>query len=160
MNSLGLHDTLRYGPRSMANEFKSHSAIKDRLENVSDLSCQNSQVDTIKWEETQDSMKLTLMRNLYGVSLPLQIMMERKIVAKVCRPIFWLSLANHSIHRTPTCLLCRKVTYTWTFLCAEMNPLTFLTSLEVRGLHHLPVLPNVHDRFTRHGAQTTHGHSQ
>ncbi|KAF9792269.1 proteasome maturation factor UMP1 [Thelephora terrestris] len=66
-NSLGLHDTLQYGPRSMVNEFKSHSAIKDRLEN---------------WEETRDNTKLTLMRNLYGVSLPLQIMMERKIVAK------------------------------------------------------------------------------
>jgi len=51
----------------MVNEFKSHSAIKDRIEN---------------WEETQDNMKLTLMRSLYGVSLPLQIMMERKIVAK------------------------------------------------------------------------------
>jgi len=66
-NHLGLHDTLQYGPRSMVNEFKSHSAIKDRIEN---------------WEETQDNMKLTLMRSLYGVSLPLQIMMERKIVAK------------------------------------------------------------------------------
>jgi len=66
-NSLGLHDTLQYGPRSMVNEFKSHSAIKDRLDN---------------WEETQDNMKLTLMRNLYGVSLPLQITMERQIVTR------------------------------------------------------------------------------
>ncbi|KAF9646838.1 proteasome maturation factor UMP1 [Thelephora ganbajun] len=66
-NSLGLHDNLQYGPCSMVNQFKSHGAIKDRLEN---------------WEETQDNVRFTLMRNLYGVSLPLQIMMERKIVAK------------------------------------------------------------------------------
>jgi len=51
----------------MVNEIKSHSAIMDRLDN---------------WEETQDNTKLTLMRSLYGVSLPLQITMERKIVAK------------------------------------------------------------------------------
>lgn len=37
-NDLGVHDTLQHGPRSMVNELKSHSAIKDRLENVSDLS--------------------------------------------------------------------------------------------------------------------------
>ena len=33
-NSFGLHDTLRYGPRSLAAEVKSTSAVKHRLENV------------------------------------------------------------------------------------------------------------------------------
>jgi len=66
----------------MANDLKSHSAIKDRLENVSYPNLPDPQANTLKWEETQDTMKLTLMRNLYGVSLPLQIMMERKIVTK------------------------------------------------------------------------------
>ena len=33
-NSLGLHDTLTYGPRSLATEVKTQSPVKDRLDNV------------------------------------------------------------------------------------------------------------------------------
>ena len=33
-NSLGLHDTLKYGPRSLANEIKSANPLQARLENV------------------------------------------------------------------------------------------------------------------------------
>lgn len=33
-NTLGLHDTLKYGPRSLATEVKSQSTIRDRLSNV------------------------------------------------------------------------------------------------------------------------------
>ncbi|KAF8525226.1 proteasome maturation factor UMP1, partial [Hysterangium stoloniferum] len=65
-NSLGLHDTLRYGPRSLANDIKGRSVLQQRLE---------------QWEETQDQLKLTLQRNLYGLHLPVRQMMERKIVS-------------------------------------------------------------------------------
>ena len=33
-NSFGLHDTLQYGPRSLAAEVTTSGKIKDRLENV------------------------------------------------------------------------------------------------------------------------------
>ncbi|KAF8588463.1 hypothetical protein K439DRAFT_634879 [Ramaria rubella] len=56
-NELGLHDTLRNGPRSLAHEVKGGSVLQQRLE---------------KWEETQDNLKLTLQRNLYGLHMPTQ----------------------------------------------------------------------------------------
>ncbi|KAK7064733.1 proteasome maturation factor UMP1 [Favolaschia claudopus] len=65
-NSLGLHDTLQYGPRSIAAEIKTENALKDRLEN---------------WEETQDNLKLSMQRNLYGLHAPMRLLMERKIVS-------------------------------------------------------------------------------
>jgi len=64
-NSLGTHDTLRYGLRSLASEVRTGSALQGRLE---------------KWEETQDNLKLTMQRNLYGLHAPVRLMMERKIV--------------------------------------------------------------------------------
>ncbi|KAJ3758574.1 proteasome maturation factor UMP1-domain-containing protein [Lentinula raphanica] len=64
-NSLGLHDTLRYGPRTIATEVKREGTLKDRLQN---------------WEETQDNLKLTMMRNTHGLHAPMRILMERKIV--------------------------------------------------------------------------------
>ncbi|CAL1697233.1 unnamed protein product [Somion occarium] len=65
-NSFGLHDTLRYGPRSLATEVQTTSAIKDRLEN---------------WEATQDNLKLTTLRNVYGLHAPVRLLMERKAVS-------------------------------------------------------------------------------
>jgi proteasome maturation protein len=65
-NSFGLHDTLQYGTRSIAQEVKSDSAIKQRLES---------------WEETQDNLKLTLQRNIDGLHAPIRLLMERKIVS-------------------------------------------------------------------------------
>ncbi|KAG6902996.1 hypothetical protein C0995_008569 [Termitomyces sp. Mi166 len=66
-NSLGLHDTLRYGPRSLAAEVQTESNLKSRLEN---------------WEATQDNTKLTLQRNIYGMHAPMRLLMERKIVTQ------------------------------------------------------------------------------
>ncbi|KAF8491304.1 proteasome maturation factor UMP1 [Gautieria morchelliformis] len=63
---MGLHDTLRNGPRSLANEVKGGSVIQQRL---------------TQWEETQDSLKMTMQRNLFGLHLPVRQMMERKAVA-------------------------------------------------------------------------------
>ncbi|ESK98175.1 hypothetical protein Moror_354 [Moniliophthora roreri MCA 2997] len=66
-NSLGLHDALQYGPRTIATEVKSEGGIKERLEN---------------WEETQDNLKLTMMRNVHGLHAPMRLLMERKIVSR------------------------------------------------------------------------------
>ncbi|KAF5337042.1 hypothetical protein D9611_003401 [Ephemerocybe angulata] len=63
--SFGLHDTLQYGPRSIAVEVKSQGTLKERLEN---------------WEETQDNLKLNLQRNAHGIHLPMRVLMERKLV--------------------------------------------------------------------------------
>ncbi|KAF8976312.1 proteasome maturation factor UMP1 [Cyathus striatus] len=64
-NSLGLHDTLQYGPLSLSAQVKSEGGLKDRLNN---------------WEETQDNVRLTLQRNIYGMHAPMRLLMERKIV--------------------------------------------------------------------------------
>ncbi|KAF8060965.1 proteasome maturation factor UMP1-domain-containing protein [Lyophyllum atratum] len=66
-NSLGLHDTLRHGPRSLAAEVRTEGGLKGRLEN---------------WEATQDNAKLTLQRNIYGMHAPMRRLMERKIVSQ------------------------------------------------------------------------------
>jgi len=65
-NSLGLHDTLKYGPRSLVDEIKSTNPLQVRLEN---------------WDETQRSLKLTMHRNIYGLHAPMRQLMERKIVS-------------------------------------------------------------------------------
>ncbi|KAF8203756.1 proteasome maturation factor UMP1 [Pholiota molesta] len=64
-NSLGLHDTLQYGPRSLAAEIQTEGDLRNRLES---------------WEATQDNLKLTLERNLFGMHAPMRRLMERKIV--------------------------------------------------------------------------------
>jgi hypothetical protein len=86
-NTLGLHDTLQYGPRSIAAETKSRGGLENRLARVS--SCTSSSfyllnARTLQWEETQDNLRLTMMRDLYGVHAPARLLMERKIVASVC----------------------------------------------------------------------------
>ncbi|KAJ3524116.1 hypothetical protein NM688_g8617 [Phlebia brevispora] len=66
-NAQGLHDTLAYGPRSLATEIKSTGAttIRDRLDN---------------WEATQDNLKLTMQRNAFGLHMPVRQLMERQLV--------------------------------------------------------------------------------
>ncbi|OJT11173.1 Proteasome maturation factor UMP1 [Trametes pubescens] len=66
-NSFGLHDTLQYGPRSLATEVRKNGAVKDRLEN---------------WEATQDNLKLQMQRQLFGLHMPMRILMERKLVSQ------------------------------------------------------------------------------
>ncbi|KAK0506522.1 proteasome maturation factor UMP1-domain-containing protein [Armillaria luteobubalina] len=63
--TLGLHDTLQYGPRTIAAEVKTEGGLKGRLES---------------WEETQDNLKLTIQRNIYGLHAPMRHLMERRIV--------------------------------------------------------------------------------
>lgn len=97
---MGLHDTLQYGPRSLAAEVKSEGTLKDRLENVSILLFQCSIGSPYyQWEATQDNLKLTLERNLFGMHAPMRRLMERKIVANVsCIEFSLLILANN--HKT------------------------------------------------------------
>ncbi|KAJ8520338.1 hypothetical protein ONZ45_g2800 [Pleurotus djamor] len=66
-NSLGLHDTMQYGPRSIAAEVKTQSELKGRLEN---------------WDETRDATKLNLLRNAQGMHAPMRLLMERRIVSE------------------------------------------------------------------------------
>ncbi|KAF5377216.1 hypothetical protein D9615_006399 [Tricholomella constricta] len=78
-NSLGLHDTLRHGPRSLAAEVQTEGGLKGRLEN---------------WEATQDNAKLTLRRNIYGMHAPMRLLMERKIVSQTSPFVSAMSPSN------------------------------------------------------------------
>ena len=40
-------------------------------------------MECAQWEEAQDNVKLTLLRDLYGLHAPARLLMERKIVASV-----------------------------------------------------------------------------
>ncbi|OAX43636.1 proteasome maturation factor UMP1 [Rhizopogon vinicolor AM-OR11-026] len=63
--TLGLHDTLQYGLRSIATE-TSKDGFENRLAN---------------WQETQDNLKLTMLRDLQGLHAPMRLLMERRIVS-------------------------------------------------------------------------------
>ncbi|KAG0699737.1 proteasome maturation factor UMP1-domain-containing protein [Suillus ampliporus] len=63
--SLGLHDTLQYGIRSIATETRG-AQFENRI---------------AKWEETQDNARLTMLANLYGPAAPMRLLMERQIVS-------------------------------------------------------------------------------
>lgn len=85
-NSFGLHDTLQYGPRSIAAETKSRDDIEKRLSRVSTCFARPASchpMESTQWEETQDNLKLTMLRNLHGAHAPARLLMERKIVAAV-----------------------------------------------------------------------------
>ncbi|KAH7096398.1 proteasome maturation factor UMP1 [Auriculariales sp. MPI-PUGE-AT-0066] len=64
---LGLHDTMRFGLRSLAAETNGRDPLQGRLE---------------KWEETQDALRLNLQRNIYGLHAPVRLLMERRMVAE------------------------------------------------------------------------------
>ncbi|KAF8633995.1 hypothetical protein AX15_001169 [Amanita polypyramis BW_CC] len=53
-------------PTSLAAHIKSHSPIKDRLD---------------QWEIAQDNLRLSLKRDIYGMHAPMRLLMERKLVA-------------------------------------------------------------------------------
>ncbi|KZT56319.1 proteasome maturation factor UMP1 [Calocera cornea HHB12733] len=66
-NEHGVHDTMRYGLRSLAADIKQAHPLQGRLES---------------WEATQDNLKLNMQRNLYGLHAPVRLLMERKAVAQ------------------------------------------------------------------------------
>ncbi|KZV81612.1 proteasome maturation factor UMP1 [Exidia glandulosa HHB12029] len=67
VGATGLHDTMRFGLRSLAAEANGRNPLQSRLEN---------------WEETQDSLKLNLQRNIYGLHAPVRQLMERRLVSE------------------------------------------------------------------------------
>lgn len=83
--SLGLHDTLSYGPRSLAAEVQSVSVVKDRLERVCiPLFYRYARLTSCdQWDETQDNLQLNMLRNAQGLHAPMRLLMERKIVGYV-----------------------------------------------------------------------------
>jgi len=66
-NTFGLHDNLQYGPRSISAEVNTQSDLRNRLQN---------------WDETQDNVKLNMLRNAQGLHAPMRVLMERKIVSR------------------------------------------------------------------------------
>ncbi|CAG7847922.1 SubName: Full=Related to UMP1-proteasome maturation factor {ECO:0000313/EMBL:CCA73905.1} [Serendipita indica DSM 11827] len=77
-NHHGLHDTLKYGPKSLASQHNNQLPIQSRLENTVVTEARTRG----QWEQTQDDLKLNLYRNIYGLHAPVRMMMERKIVAQ------------------------------------------------------------------------------
>ncbi|CAG8791983.1 25278_t:CDS:2 [Dentiscutata erythropus] len=69
-NSYGVHDTFRYGPRSIETEISPAHPLENRLK---------------QWEETQTNLKLTMQRRIYGIHAPIRHLMERSIVSRVQR---------------------------------------------------------------------------
>jgi hypothetical protein len=86
-NSLGLHDTLNYGPRTLAEEVKTTNPLQSRLENVRHSrhvpSYPLNAAALPQWDETQRTLKLTMHRNIYGLHAPMRQLMERKLVSYV-----------------------------------------------------------------------------
>jgi proteasome maturation protein len=69
--SLGLHDTLRYGPSHIGTSLHTlDGGIRERLE---------------AFDETQDALRLKLQRDVYGMHAPLRTLMERKLVGQDMR---------------------------------------------------------------------------
>ncbi|CAJ0754309.1 23084_t:CDS:2 [Entrophospora sp. SA101] len=69
-NSYGIHDTFRFGPKSIESDISPTHPLENRLK---------------YWEETQSNLKLTLHRKVYGLHAPIRQLMERSIVSKVQR---------------------------------------------------------------------------
>ncbi|RIB12506.1 proteasome maturation factor UMP1 [Gigaspora rosea] len=69
-NSYGVHDTFRYGLRSIETEISPAHPLENRLK---------------QWEETQTNLKLTMQRRIYGIHAPIRHLMERSIVSRMQR---------------------------------------------------------------------------
>ncbi|RKP05654.1 proteasome maturation factor UMP1-domain-containing protein, partial [Thamnocephalis sphaerospora] len=69
-NDLGVHDTLRYGPASLATAVSTVHPLENRLKN---------------WDETQMDTKMTLQRRMYGIHAPVRQLMERSLVSQTQR---------------------------------------------------------------------------
>ncbi|KAK9895324.1 UMP1-domain-containing protein [Cystobasidium minutum MCA 4210] len=67
LNAQGLHDTLSFGIRNIAAEVAPQHPLEHRLKN---------------WADTQDNLKFTMQRQLYGVHMPVRQLMERSLVGQ------------------------------------------------------------------------------
>jgi proteasome maturation protein len=75
----GVHDTFRYGPRRIVDEVLPAHPLQTRLEH---------------WDETQNKLHMTMLRNTYGMHVPIRLQMEKAIVSQ-------LNHAPHHLH--PEC---------------------------------------------------------
>ncbi|KAL8278480.1 hypothetical protein RQP46_009170 [Phenoliferia psychrophenolica] len=66
-NSLGLHDAMRFGTRSLAADVAPKHPLQNRLEG---------------WEATRENLDLTLQRNMFGIHAPVRQLMERQLVSQ------------------------------------------------------------------------------
>ncbi|KAI9596656.1 proteasome maturation factor UMP1 [Syncephalis fuscata] len=69
-NDLGVHDTLRYGPASIATSIGVAHPLEHRLK---------------EWDETQMNARMTLQRRIFGVHAPVRQLMEQSIVSTTRR---------------------------------------------------------------------------
>ncbi|CAI2179934.1 7005_t:CDS:2 [Funneliformis geosporum] len=69
-NSFGVHDTLRYGIRTIESEILEKHPLENRIKH---------------WEGTRTNLNLTMQRRLYGMHAPIRHLMERSIVSRVQR---------------------------------------------------------------------------
>ncbi|ORX64040.1 proteasome maturation factor UMP1 [Anaeromyces robustus] len=72
----GVHDTFRYGPRRLVDEVLPPHPLQARLEN---------------WDETQNKLHMSMLRNSYGIHVPIRLQMEKAIVSQINR-------APHQLH--------------------------------------------------------------
>ncbi|RKP23493.1 proteasome maturation factor UMP1-domain-containing protein, partial [Syncephalis pseudoplumigaleata] len=69
-NDLGVHDTLRYGPATLATSVQAGHPLEHRL---------------AQWDDTQMNARWTLQRRIFGVHAPVRQMMEQSLVSKTRR---------------------------------------------------------------------------
>ncbi|KAI8908943.1 proteasome maturation factor UMP1-domain-containing protein [Gorgonomyces haynaldii] len=72
----GVHDTLREGFKSVRSEIVAGHELEHRLQ---------------EWDKTQLDLKLKLARDMFGLSMPLQLQMERTLVG------FPRGIAKHNL---------------------------------------------------------------
>ncbi|KAI9146114.1 proteasome maturation factor UMP1-domain-containing protein [Paraphysoderma sedebokerense] len=66
----GVHDSFRYGLRSVKKEIHVTHPLEMNLKN---------------WEKTQENMKYSLQRSMYGIHQPIRLQMEKALVSQVQR---------------------------------------------------------------------------
>jgi len=78
----GVHDTFRYGPRRLVDEVLPAHPLQARLEN---------------WDETQNKLHMTMLRNSYGMHVPIRLQMEKAIVSQINRAPHQLHPAHNNV---------------------------------------------------------------
>ncbi|GAA6023793.1 hypothetical protein JCM10207_001197 [Rhodosporidiobolus poonsookiae] len=84
-NPHGLHDSLRYGLRSLAADVSAKHPLENRI---------------AQWDQTRENLSMTLQRNLYGVHAPVRLMMERELVRQTPAPASLSALTGSGFTRS------------------------------------------------------------
>ena|SRR6266550_73589 len=95
----GPHDVLQNGPVSLAPPVKSNT---DHLDSVCNPHLAPIfYLNLLQWDFTQDNLRLNLKRDVYGIHLPMRLLMERKLVSAV-RFILFILFVNQCPIAEPT----------------------------------------------------------